>query len=290
MDRRRGLDVSIAVERFSDAVAYHGEGPVWVDGLRFVDMLAGDIVALDGDGAVVDRLHVGTVAAAFRPRRDGGLVVAVERGFALVDDHGHVETLPQVFADRAVRMNDGATDPDGRFYCGSMAYDVTPGAGTLYRLDADGAVSVVLEAVTISNGLAWTPDGGTAYYVDSPTRRIDVLDYNAEAGLTNRRPFVTVVEHDGLPDGLTVDREGGVWVAFFGGSAVRRFGPAGTVEEVLDLPVTQPTACTFGGDGLDELYITTSRENLPPDEQPQAGSVFRARPGVAGLPPAPFAG
>jgi sugar lactone lactonase YvrE len=101
---------------------------------------------------------------------------------------------------------------------------------------------------------------------------------------------VTVVEHDGLPDGLTVDREGGVWVAFFGGSAVRRFGPAGTVEEVLDLPVTQPTACTFGGDGLDELYITTSRENLPPDEQPQAGSVFRARPGVAGLPPTPFAG
>jgi sugar lactone lactonase YvrE len=169
-----------------------------------------------------------------------------------------------------------------------MAYDVTPGAGTLDRLDADGAVSVVLEAVTISNGLAWTPDGRTAYYVDSPTKGIDVLDYDAEAGLTERRPFVTVAEHHGLPDGLTVDREGGVWVAFFGGSAVRRFGPAGTLEEVLDLPVTQPTACTFGGDGLDELYITTSRENLPDDEQPQAGSVFRARPGVAGLPPTPF--
>jgi sugar lactone lactonase YvrE len=110
---------------------------VWIGGLRFVDLLAGDIVALDGDGAV-------------------------ERGFALVDAHGHVETLPEVRADPGVRMNDGATDPDGRFYCGSMAYDVTPGAGTLYRLDPGGVISVVREAVTISNGLAWTPDGRTA--------------------------------------------------------------------------------------------------------------------------------
>jgi sugar lactone lactonase YvrE len=289
VDRRRRLDVSTAVERFSDAVAYHGEGPVWIGGLRFVDMLAGDIVTLDGEGAVVERLHVGTVAGAFRPRRDGGLVVGVERGFALVDAHGRVDTLPEVWADPGVRMNDGATDPDGRFYCGSMAYDVTPGAGALYRLDPDGAVSVVLERVTISNGLAWTADGRTAYYVDSPTHRIDVFDYDAEAGLINRRPFVTVAEHDGLPDGLTVDREDGVWVAFFGGSAVRRFSAAGTLEEVLDLPVTQVTACTFGGDALNELYITTSRENLPDDEQPEAGSVFRARVGVAGLLPAPFA-
>jgi sugar lactone lactonase YvrE len=289
VDRRRRLDVNRAVERFSDAVAYHGEGPVWIGGLRFVDMLAGDIVALDGDGAVVDRLRVGTVAAAFRPRRDGGLVVAVERGFALVDARGRVETLLEIWADPGVRMNDGGTDPDGRFYCGSMAYDVTPGAGALYRLDPGGAVSVVLDAVTISNGLAWTPDGRTAYYVDSPTQRIDVFDYEAEAGLINRRPFVTVAEQDGLPDGLTVDCEGGVWVALFGGSAVRRYGLTGTLEDVLDLPVTQVTACTFGGDGLEELYITTSRENLPEDEQPQAGSVFRARPGVAGLPPTPFA-
>jgi sugar lactone lactonase YvrE len=290
VDRRRRLDVSRAVERFSDAVAYHGEGPVWIGALRFVDMLAGDTVALDGDGAVVDRLRVGTVAASFRPRRDGGLVVAVERGFALLDASGRVETLPEIWADPGVRMNDGGTDPDGRFYCGSMAYDLTPGAGALYRLDPGGGVSVVLDAVTISNGLAWTPDGRTAYYVDSPTQRIDVFDYDAEAGLINRRPFVTVAERQGLPDGLTVDCEGGVWVALFGGSAVRRYGPTGTLEEVLDLPVTQVTACTFGGDGLEELYITTSRENLPEDQQPQAGSVFRARPGVAGLPTTPFAG
>jgi sugar lactone lactonase YvrE len=218
------------------------------------------------------------------------MVVAVERGFALVDGDGRVETLPELWDDRGVRLNEGATDPDGRFYCGSMAYDMTPGAGRLYRLDPSGEVSVVLPSVTCSNGLAWSPDRATAYYVDSMTHRIDAFDYDRTSGLTGRRPFVTVPDGHGLPDGLTVDREGGVWVAFFGGSAVRRYGADGAIEEVLDLPVTQVTACTFGGPELDELYITTSRQEVPDAEQPEAGSVFRARPGVAGLAVTPFAG
>lgn len=277
------------VERFSDALTYHGEGPVWAtdwDGLRFVDMLAGDIVVLDRAGALVERLHVGDVAAAFRPRAGGGMVIAVERGFALMDADGALETLPELWDDPNVRMNDGGTDPWGRFYCGSMAYDMTPGAGRLYRLNPDRTVDVVEPSVTCSNGLGWSPDGQTAYYIDSPTQRIDALD----TGLTGRRPFVTVPREQGLPDGLAVDSEGGVWVAFYGGSAVRRYSPDGRVDAVLELPVTQVTACTFGGAALDELYITTSRENLPDGEQPAAGSIFRARPGVTGLPVVPFAG
>ena len=276
-------------ERFSDPVAFHGEGPVWWQGLRLVDMLAGDIVALGADGTVADRLHVGRVAAAFRPRRAGGFVVAVERGFALVDEGGAVEALPELWEDAGVRMNDGATDPHGRFYCGSMAYDMTAGAGALYRLDPGGAASVVLSSVTCSNGLAWSPDGASAYYVDSLTYRIDAFAYD-ESGLTDRRPFVAVAADDGMPDGLTVDREGGVWVALYGGSAVRRYSPVGKLDEVLELPVSQVTACTFGGPALDELYITTSRLEVPEGEQPEAGSVFRVEPGVAGVPPTPFAG
>ena len=147
----------------------------------------------------------------------------------------------------------------------------------------------MLSSVTCSNGLAWSPDGASAYYVDSMTYRIDVFDYD-ESGLTARRPFVDLAADDGMPDGLTVDREGGVWVAFFGGSAVRRYDARGGLAEVLELPVSQVTACTFGGPALDELYITTSRLELPEGEQPEAGSVFRARPGVTGLPPAPFEG
>jgi sugar lactone lactonase YvrE len=262
---------------------------VWAtgwDGLRFVDMLAGDIVGLDRGGALVERLHVGDVAAAFRPRAGGGMVVAVERGFALMDADGVLEILPELWNDPNVRMNEGGADPQGRFYCGSMAYDMTSGAGRLYRLDPDRTVDVVEPSVTCSNGLGWSPDRQTAYYIDSTTQRVDALD----GDFTGRRPFITVPPEHGLPDGLTVDSEGGVWVAFYGGSAVRRYSPDGRVDAVLEVPVTQVTACTFGGAALDELYITTSRENLPEGEQPAAGSIFRARPGVTGLPVVPFAG
>src|SRR3712207_2007573 len=120
------------------------------------------------------------------------MVVGVERGCGLVGADGGVGPLPELWQDTGVRMNDGATDPDGRFYCGSMAYDMTPGAGALYRLDPDETVSVVASSVTCSNGLAWTRGQETAYYVDTMTHRIDVFDYDSARGLTNRRPFVTV--------------------------------------------------------------------------------------------------
>ena len=285
--------MSITVEQFTEPLAFHGEGPVWSPdwpGLRFVDMLAGDIVSVDTTGALLDRLHVGSVAAAFRPRRAGGLVVATERGFALVDADGAVHLLPDLWSDPRVRMNDGGCDPQGRFYCGSMAYDLSPGAGQLYCLEPTGSVHVVLSSVTISNGLAWSPDETTAYYVDSVTQRIDMFDHDPAAGLSRRRPFVEIPVEHGLPDGLAVDRDGGVWVALFGGSAVRRYGPDAVLDDVIPLPVSQVTACTFGGPALDELYITTSRENVPHGEQPQAGSVYRARPGVSGLPTSYFVG
>jgi sugar lactone lactonase YvrE len=117
-----------------------------------------------------------------------------------------------------------------------------------------------------------------------------MFDHDPVIGLRRRRPFVEIPAEHGLPDGLTVDRDGGVWVALFGGSAVRRYGPDGVLDDVIPLPVSQVTACTFGGPALDELYITTTRENVPNGEQPQAGSVYRARPGVSGLPTSCFVG
>lgn len=285
--------MSNEVEQFTRPLAHHGEGPVWTDGwggLRFVDMLAGDIVSLDADGEPVDRLHLDAVAAAFRPRTGGGMVVAVERGFLLIDGDGTVRAGEPLWSDPTVRMNEGGCDPDGRFYCGSMEYHAKPGAGSVYRLDPDGSVTVMWSGVACSNGLAWTPDGTRAYYTDSKTHRIDVFDYDSRTGLSGRRPFVEVPEELGLPDGLTVDSDGHVWVALYGGSAVHRYRPDGVLDGALELPVSQVTACTFGGPGLTELYITTSCEDIEPGSQPEAGSVFRARPGVAGLPTLPFAG
>ena len=279
----------VRAEQVTGPVAHHAEGPVWSPswgGLRWVDMLAGDVLSLGADGSV-DRRHVGAVAAALRPRRGGGAVIAVERGFALEEPDGSLTRLDPVWDDESVRMNEGGCDPVGNFYCGSMAYDQARGAGALYRLDRDGTVHRVLDEVTVSNGLEWSPDDSLAYYDDTDTHRTDVFDWSPESGLTERRPFVRYGQ-DELPDGLTVDAEGGVWVAFYGGRAVRRYSPEGRLDAVVELPTPQVTACTFGGEELDELYITTSAENREGD--PLAGSLFRVVPGVRGRPVREFAG
>jgi sugar lactone lactonase YvrE len=276
-------------EQVTDSVAYHGEGPVWSErwrGLRWVDMLAGDVLSLEPNGSV-GRHHIASVVAALRPRRGGGAVLGIERGFALEDADGTITRLSELWTDERLRMNEGACDPDGRFYCGSMAYDKQRGAGALYRLDPDRSVNVVLANVTVSNGLDWSPDGSLVYYNDTDTGRVDVFDYERDAGLSDRRPFV---DTGARPDGLTVDAKGGVWVALSGAGAVRRYTAEGALDDVIELPVTKVTACTFGGPRLDELFITTSREDLEPGAEPAAGSLFRAVPGVTGLPVREFAG
>jgi sugar lactone lactonase YvrE len=281
----------VKAERITDSVAYHGEGPVWSErwgGLRWVDMLAGDVLSLAEDGSI-GRRHVGDVAAALRPRTRGGAVIGVERGFALEDSDGGLETLDELWGGDAIRMNEGGCDPDGRFYCGTMAYDKTPGAASIYRLDPDGSTEVVLTGVTVSNGLEWSPDGTLAYYNDTDSGEVSVFDYDREAGLTEPRTFAPIPDN-GRPDGLTVDGEGNVWTALNGWGQVWSFGPGGEREAVVEVGARKVTACTFGGPGLDQLFITTSRENLAPDEEPPAGSLYSVSPGVSGRPVREFAG
>ena len=187
------------VERVTDAVAYHGEGPVWSEcwgGLRWLDMLAGDLLSLAADGSV-ERRHVASIAAAIRPRRNGGAVLGIERGFSLEDRDGTFTRLSDLWTDERLRMNEGACDPDGRFYCGSMAYDKQPGAGALYRLDPDHSVHVIVEKVTVSNGLDWSPDGSLAYYNDTETGRVDIFDYECQEGLSQQAS----VRQDRCPSG-----------------------------------------------------------------------------------------
>ncbi|HYY20186.1 MAG TPA: SMP-30/gluconolactonase/LRE family protein [Streptosporangiaceae bacterium] len=280
---------------------YHGEGPCWSDdwgdrgggGLRWVDMLAGDVLALDAGGGVT-RTHVGEVAAVIRPRAAGGAVLALQDRFVVTDgDLGQLRTVAEVPLKPGVRLNEGGCDPDGRFYCGSMASDESPQAGTFYRLDPDGSVHPVMDKVTISNGFDFSPDGGTAYYVDTAEQSIDVFDYSAGpspgGGLANRRRWVEVPDDAGRPDGLTVDAEGGVWLALMEGGAVHRYAPSGALDAVIELPVSQVTACTFGGPGLGTLYITTSQIGADTGAQPDSGALFAVQPGVRGRPALTFA-
>jgi sugar lactone lactonase YvrE len=238
-----------------------------------------------GDASVVT--HVEGTVGAVALTTEGSLLLAA--GTQLVLDGTVIGAIDD--AD-GVRFNDGAVDADGRFWIGTMALDESPGAGTLYRSDG-GEMSPVLAPVSISNGIDWSLDGTQMYYVDSTAQRIDVFAFDATAGtLSDRRTFAEIDPVDGTPDGLTVDAEGHVWLALWDGWALRRYRPDGTLERVVDFPVSRVTSCAFGGDDLGDLYVTSASKELSEAElraQPHAGSLFVLRPGVAGRPANRFA-
>lgn len=279
-------------EQWTLPVTHHGEGPFWDDrlgALRCVDMLAGDVLTIR-DGELIDRESFGAIAAVWRPRLDGGYVVAVERGFVLVDADGRRETVGPLWDDPDLRMNEGGCAPDGSFYGGSMTYDAEPGRGRLWRMAPDRSCSVVLDDLTISNGLAFTADGRRAYFVDTPTHRVDVLTVTDSGAVAGRQVHVDLTELPGQPDGLALDADGGIWVAMWGAGEVRRFDDRGVLTHVVDVGVTQVSAVAFGGPDHDRLFITTSRFALPETEEPDAGSVFVVDAGVRGAPVEMFHG
>jgi sugar lactone lactonase YvrE len=282
----------VKAQQVTDPVTYHGEGAIWYEGwggLRFVDMLAGDVLSLDTETGEVSRQQIGSpVAAMLRPRENGGFVVATERGFALWTDEGEEWASGPLWDDPDRRFNEGGCDPLGALICGQKSSAVS-GGGEVLRLNTDRTVDTLFGGVTVSNGIGFTADRSRMYYIDSRTRRIDVFDADGHT-LSDRRPFVAIPDGVGGPDGMWVDAEDGVWVALFRGAAVRHYNSAGELEDVVELPPSQVSSCTFGGPDLSTLYITTSRENLPDDAEPLAGAVFAASVGVAGQPVIPFAG
>ena len=273
------------------------EGPRWHEArneLLWVDILGssfhrgtlGPDQSLESVVTVALDRHVGAVA----PVVGGGFVLAAGTGFVFVADDGSVHELAQPERGRAdVRMNDGACDAQGRFWAGTMAYDESPGAGALYRLELDGSCTTVVSGLTIANGIGWSPDGSTMYLADSGTADVHAFAVESPTGdLGGRRTFVHVDDGSGVPDGLTVDEEGCVWVALFDGGVVRRYGPDGRQLSEVKLPAARPTSCAFGGPDRATLFVTTSRVGL--DEvalvdQPEAGLVFRVDGlGVRGQP------
>jgi sugar lactone lactonase YvrE len=273
------------------AGAVLGESPTWdssTSTLLWVDIPASAVHRFDpvkGTDAVMDTpQHVG----AAKPRAKGGLVANLRDGVALLEPDGGKRWL--VYWEReGVRGNDAAVDPAGRLWAGTMRYDEAAGGGWLARVEPDGAAKVVLDDVTISNGIGWSPDTTRMYYVDTPTRRIDVFDYDLSTGdAANRRPLCAIEDTDGSPHGLCVDADGCVWVALWGGYALRRYTPEGVLDREIQLPVRQPTACAFGGQDFTDLYVTTASAGVPDEEL--AGSLL-VLPGIGvGVPSTVFLG
>ena len=290
--------MSLRAEPVLEAGAELGEGPIWDAGRRrllFVDIMRGHVHTFDPESRAHGIVDVGRPVGAVACTQAGDWIAAAAQGFFRVDPaSGRVTPVAEATSRRDVRMNDGYVDPVGSFWAGTASLEGRDGQGVLYRLDADGRVHAMLEPVTTSNGIDWSPDGRLVYYADTRTRRIDVFDFNAERQtLGRRRPFVDFTGEAGRPDGLVVDAEGGVWVALWRGGAVRRYRPDGRRSDVIELPAALVTKCAFGGPDLTDLYITTARSDLSPAErssQPLAGSVFRAFPGVRGQAPRLFQG
>jgi sugar lactone lactonase YvrE len=277
------------------------EHPVWDAarvGLVWVDINAGQVHLFREDAGDTVLADVGVAVGAAIPRRAGGYVLAAADGFRLIDAGGSAtaEPLRPPGMPEDARFNDGACDPAGRFWAGTVALDRRAGGGSLYRLDADGRVAVVFDGVTESNGLGWSPGGTTFYYIDSgePEPRLRAFAHDPATGaLSGERDLVRFGPGDGIPDGLAVDAGGCVWIAMWGGGCVRRYSAAGELLGIFPVPVSRPTCPGFGGRDLDQLYLTTAWEGRDAGQlaaEPLAGHLLRTRPGVSGPPAARYAG
>ena len=273
-----------------------GEGPLWhpdEQALYWVDIDAHCFYRLHSATSQLERFDAGLPVGCLGLRRAGGLVMATQQGFAFWHQASQtLEFIADPEADRPEsRFNDGAVDPQGRFWAGTLGPEA---ACALYRLDADLSVHTMQTGITISNGIGWSPDQRTMYYTDSRPKAIFAYDFDpATGGIENRRHFVHTPDEPGVPDGLTVDSDGFIWSARWDGWKITRYDPDGNVEREFPLPVQRPTSCAFGGPALDELYITSARvglDELALREQPWAGDLFCLKVDVKGMPASQFSG
>ena len=277
-----------------------GERPVWEASsgrLIWVDINAGQLHELDPDGSDRVIASAGVPVGAAAPRTAGGYVLAAADGFRLIGADGLAgPTVRPAGMPLNVRFNDGACDPAGRFWAGTVTHDLRLGAGALYRLGPDGTITTMLDGVTESNGIGWSTDGSTMYFVDSgePETRIRAFGFDVASGdLGTCQDLVRFPAGGAVPDGLVVDAEDCVWVAMWGGGEVRRYAPDGQLLAVLPVPVSQPTCPAFGGPGFDELYLTSAWQGMTTGQradEPLAGHVLHTRSGARGSAALAFSG
>lgn len=280
--------------------AYLGEGPVWDERknkLYWVDILSGRLMEYDPHQKTNLIFEIGEDLGAAVLREQGGFLLAARSGFLFFDPESGEKT-PVIDPEPEFsnhRFNDGKCDPKGRLWAGTLSYDLTEGTGSLYCLQPGLEVVKKLDGLTIPNGMAWNSRRDQFYFIDSPTSTIFRFDYDEESGEISNRSVVRVMNsHEGSPDGMTIDEEDKLWVALYNGSKVIRIDPEdGKTLFEVHLPVPRITSCTFGGQQLDELYITTAREHMTEEEVrefPLSGSLFKAKVPFKGLPAVRFSG
>ncbi len=301
--RKRFLGEDIVetdVELIVDQKAVLGEGPCWDQDkqqLYWVDILQKQIHIYRPDTDTSRTIQLDRKIGTLSPRTQGGLIIALDNGIATLD----LETEEVTYlADPEThlpgnRFNDGKCDPKGRFLAGTMDDNEGKTTGALYLMEPNHQLRQLFDEVGVSNGIGWSPNYDTMYYIDSPTREVVAFDYDLESGqLSNRRVIITISEGEGFPDGMTTDTEGMLWVALWEGESVTRWDPkTGKLLQRIPIPAQNVTACTFGGPELKDLYITTARINTGEDileKYPNAGGLFRIKTDVVGMPNFAFEG
>jgi sugar lactone lactonase YvrE len=291
------MTTELQAELVLDAHATLGEGPVWdadAGVLWWVDIEGRRIHRFDPSTRQDTSVETATMVGALALRKGGGLLAALEDGVHAVDfETGTASLFAPLDEPPEVRSNESKCDPAGRFLVGTMAFDYSP-IGSLYSVEPDGSVRRLLDRLSIANGMAWSDDGGTFYYIDSPLRRVDAFDYDLATGsISGQRPYLAFDDPVAKPDGMAIDAEGGLWIAFWDAAEIRRYGPDRSLDIVVGVPATQVTSAVFGGADLRDLYITSATTGLSAAalaEQPHAGGLFHVRIPVPGLLPDRFAG
>lgn len=281
------------VELVIDSKSTLGEGSLWNDRtgqLMWVN-IKGEILNFYNPRTEMNKeMFSGQMVGTIVPTESGKVLVALKNGIYSLDPETGSKKLI-VNPERDIpdnRFNDGKCDPSGRFWAGTMSLSGKKEAGALYRLDPDSTIHKMIDHVSISNGIVWSPDKTKMYYIDTPTRKVMAYDYDDATGdISHPKVAVQIPEGMGAPDGMTIDENGKLWVALWGGSAVGNFDPeTGELIRKIDVPAKNVTSCAFGDDDLGTLYITTARESTSDEELqkfPHAGGVFKIRPGVKGM-------
>ncbi|MFP4090887.1 MAG: SMP-30/gluconolactonase/LRE family protein [Cyclobacteriaceae bacterium] len=275
-----------------DHKALLGEGPIWnheTQQLYWVDIEKRQLHLYTPETGEDTFFSTGERIGTVVPVENGGALVALQTGIHSMDlSDGSMELIVNPL-EEDVRFNDGKCDPLGRFWVGSMHLQAKQNKAALYMLDQDQQIEQKLDSVTISNGIIWSLDNKIMYYIDTPTRQVKAFDYDIENGeISNSRVLISIPEERGAPDGMTIDEEGMLWIAHWGGSMVGRYDPAsGELIQTINVPALNVTACAFGGEKLDKLYITTASIGMNNEQKqqfPEAGGLFVVEPGVRGVP------
>ena len=282
--------MSLQFDLFSDYSCELGEGPFWDSKrsrLHWVDIIGKKIISQNLDGSNIHALEVDGNPGCVVLSDDGTMVAGVDNQIFSLDGGGNLlKVLADTNEGSGLRFNDGKCDPSGRFWVGSMDRKEKNKLGSLYSWNSIEGLVNREQGVTVSNGMGWSPDNSLFYYIDSPTREVSVYDFDLSTGsINNKRRFISFSEEDGFPDGMTIDNEGRLWIAFWGGSKIMCVNPdSKAIEEVVSFPVSKITSCAFGGEKMDQLFITSAKVQVNEKDEPMAGKTFVVSPGVKGQP------